>query len=276
MSAADAGAARETGARRRRLGKLRPVPLFLVLAGLGAAHAFWVEPAWIEVTRHEVAAKLAAPLRVAHLSDLHARGLGRRERSWLAAVERERPDAVVITGDFFVDAASNDGAFDVMRRLHAPLGVWAVMGNWEHWRPAGRLRERLVEAGVRLLVNESARLRDDAWLVGLDDELGGAPDPNGALAGVPAGAFALALIHSPAGFEAIAGRVPVALAGHTHGGQIRLPLLGAPWTPPGSGAYVAGWYEREGSRLYVSRGLGNSVIDARFWCRPEVALLTFR
>ncbi len=77
----------------------------------------------------------------------------------------------------------------------------------------------------------------------------------------------------------IAPRLDLAFAGHTHGGQVRLPLIGALWTPPGSGRYVAGWYsmsEAPRARMYVSRGVGTSVLPVRFLCRPEVALITLQ
>ena len=125
--------------------------------------------------------------------------------------------------------------------------------------------------GARLLSNEVHELRPGVWLAGFDDVYS---DPNaGALGQIPSGAFVIALFHSPTYFDAIAGRVDLALAGHTHGGQVRLPFV-SPWLPPGSGRYVAGWYEAGGSKLYVSRGIGTSMLPLRFRCRPELALIT--
>jgi hypothetical protein len=83
----------------------------------------------------------------------------------------------------------------------------------------------------------------------------------------------LALFHSPDLFDAVAPKVDLALAGHTHGGQVSLPLLGPPWLPPGSGAYVDGWYQRGAARMHVSRGVGTSILPVRFLCRPEVAVV---
>lgn len=91
---------------------------------------------------------------------------------------------------------------------------------------------------------------------------------------MPADAFRLAVFHSPATFDDIAGKIPVALAGHTHGGQVRIPLLPPIWLPYGSGDYVDGWYEKNGSRMYVTRGVGVSILPVRFLCRPEVAFIT--
>jgi hypothetical protein len=272
-------------APERRLARRGPA---LVLAGgaLLAAYAALVEPFWVELTRHEVEAPVRAPVTVAHLTDLHTHGLGRRERAVVALLERERPDLVVVTGDSVVngdpfapplglaDDPSYRAAGEVLARLRAPLGVWAVRGNWENLRRVRDERAFYAAAGVRLLVNESARVRDDLWLVGLDDADSGVPDAVAAERGVPPGAARLTLLHSPAFFDSLPPSLPLALAGHTHGGQVRLPGLPPAWLPSGSGRYVAGWYARGETRMYVSRGVGTSTLPVRFACRPEVALLT--
>jgi uncharacterized protein len=258
----------------------------VLLAGfLAGAWGFGVEPDWIEVTRHHVTAPVDPPLRIAHLTDLHVRRVGRREEILLAHLEREKPDAIVITGDSVVDgdvfvterkrgdAFLHARAGELLKRLRAPLGVWAVRGNWENNRRLRDERAYYEAHGIRLLVNESRELCPGVWLAGLDDPLG-RPDIDTPLESIPRGAFAVALFHSPALFDAVAGRVPLALAGHTHGGQVRLPFLRPFWLPPHCGRYLEGWYEERGSRLYVSRGIGTSLLPVRFLCRPELAILT--
>jgi uncharacterized protein len=265
--------------RRRILLALAPMALALLL------YAWAVEPYWIEVTRHHVAAPLDAPLRIAHLSDLHLYGLGRRERKLLALLEREKPDVVVITGDSVIDGEllgprpewPDDDVYaraaQVFDRLQAPLGVWAVRGNWENVR---RVRDEgafYARHGIHLLVDEARQVRPGFWIVGFDD-IQAEPDLAAASRPIPAGAYVLALFHSPAWFDTVAGRFPLALAGHTHGGQARPPLVPVFWLPAGSGRYLEGWYEARGSRLYVSRGVGTSTLPVRFRCRPELAMIT--
>jgi uncharacterized protein len=130
-------------------------------------------------------------------------------------------------------------------------------------------------AGVRLLVNESAPVRDDFWLVGLDDADSGGPSVAQAEKDVPGDATRLTLIHSPSFFTRLPDSLPLALAGHTHGGQIRIPGLTPRWLPSGSGSFVSGWYANGKSRLYVSRGVGVAMLPVRFACRPELAVFTF-
>ena len=257
--------------------------LILVSGLLALLYAWAVEPYWIEVSRLTLVAPVSKPLKVAHLTDLHTFGLGRRERGMLSILDAERPDAILITGDSVIDGdlsgpplgladdPSYAHAAEVLRRLRAPLGVWSVRGNWEVARHVPNERAFFESNGVRFLSNEAAELRPGVWIAGLDD---GSPDPASASRQVPPGAFVIGLFHSPSNFDAIAGKWPLALAGHTHGGQVRLPLLPPFWLPEGSGRYVAGWYESRGSRLYVSRGIGTAMLPIRFLCRPELALMT--
>jgi hypothetical protein len=211
---------------------------------------------------------------MAHLTDIHARDVGRRERRLVEILDAEKPDLIVITGDTVVPDFTPEGLSDVLKQLHAPLGVWLVLGNWEHWQNAPMDEAFYATAGVHLMLNTGQRVRDDVWLAGFDDLPTGKPDLEAAFAGRPADMFTIALFHSPAYFDHVAGQCHLAFAGHTHGGQVRLPLLPPLWLPPGCGSYAAGWYERNGSRLYVSRGVGTSVVPVRFFCRPEVAFIT--
>ncbi len=250
--------------------RLRRAAAILVVVAL--ADAIIVEPRWVERTRVSIHAPLKSPLHVLHITDLHGSGLGTRERAVLRAIDEEKPDVVVLTGDT-VDSGTFQPYAAFLGALHAPLGVYAVAGNWEHWRPAADEDATWSAAGIVVLRNEARRLRDDVWVVGFDDSTAGSPDVERALASVPPGVATLALFHSPILFERLAGRVSVALAGHTHGGQVRLPLVPPLWLPQGSGRFVEGKYEDRGSMLYVSRGVGTSIAPVRFFCRPEVAVV---
>ena len=246
--------------------------VLVILAG--SLYGFWIEPYALEVTHHRVNAPIAGRLRIAHLTDLHTRGLGRLERKLLAALEAEKPDVIVITGDSISSGAMNyDKSAEVLRQLQAPLGVWVVRGNWEVWNPLRDERGYYQSIGVKLLVDETAIIRDDVRLVGLNDWSAGSRNPEAVFEKAPRGAFTIALFHSPILFDSVSGRCDLALAGHTHGGQVRVPPIGALWTPRGCGSYLAGWYERGDSRVYVSRGIGTSVLGVRMFCRPELAMI---
>ena len=237
-----------------------------------------IEPYRTQIAHYQVQGAVTAPLKIAQLSDLHTHGMGRRERQVIATLAAEKPDAIVITGD---SLAGYGGTYQedaqVYRQLHAPLGVWFVRGNWENdhpIRPIRREREFYEGAGVHFLLNSNAELRPDIWLIGLNDPSSGVVRLDEAMAGVPPAAYKIALFHAPGFFDDIAGKVNLVLAGHTHGGQVHIPFVHTFWLPKDCGSYLAGWYEKNGSKMYVNRGLGMSTLPVRFLCRPEVTIIT--
>lgn len=262
--------------RRRRRFSLALL-VFLAVIGAIGLDGLWIEPNWIEVTRSEIHGPVTAPLKIAHLSDIHTKGLGRRERRMLEILDEEKPDLIVVTGDTLAANAGNYAECrKVYEKLHAPLGVWVVRGNWENWRPVKHEHSFYESAGVHLLVNASQPVRKDVWILGLDDPFSGMARLDTALTGVPRNVFTIALFHSPFFFDLVAGQANLCLAGHTHGGQVRFPFLRPLWLPGGCGRYLEGWYEENGSRMYVSRGLGMSILPIRFLCRPELAIITVK
>ncbi|MEL6544349.1 MAG: metallophosphoesterase [Myxococcota bacterium] len=241
------------------------------LAGSGFVYARWIEPEWLVVTEHrETVAGLETPLRLAVVGDLHAERFGPFEQRVLDAIDNAQVDAVLVVGDLVTPSGLTEAANRFLGALDAPLGVFWVPGNHEHWALEGP-PEAFFNRGTPL-VNRAHRLRDDVWLVGVDDSLAGEPRPTLALPHTDP-SVRIAMLHSPAGVEALAGQVSVAFAGHTHGGQIRLPVLGALVLPPGSSRFDAGWFTVAGTRFFVTVGLGTSIARLRFLCRPEVAVV---
>lgn len=240
------------------------------------------EPHAFVVSRHRASLTgLRAPLRLVQLSDLHF-GRVHREgsvRRWLEAALRASPDLIVVTGDFLEDAfgfGRIDRLLEELRRLRAPLGVWAVVGNHD-LHAAGRARrpalERALEsAGVRLLVNRGERVRPDLFLAGVDDLWLGRPDVEAALEEAGEGATVL-LSHNPDLLPRVPEWVALTLCGHTHGGQVVVPLLGAVHTGSSYGQRFAAGFVRGPARGFVSRGLGTTTLPVRFLCRPEVVVL---
>jgi predicted MPP superfamily phosphohydrolase len=250
------------------------IGLLLLIGFLLPGYAFFIEPFWLEVTHYQVYAPIYH-LKIAHLSDLHISQIGKLEKSVEQTLRKEAPDLIVITGDVFSGSDETQIVRTFISQLDAPLGVWMVDGNWDHWTlPDAGLRNLARTSDAVLLRNQNRRVREDLWLVGLDDALAGKPELEPAFLGVPKNAPCIALFHSPEFFPKIEGRCFLNLAGHTHGGQIRLPGLGPLWLPPGSGRYIAGWYGTDASKLYVSKGVGTSLLRARLFARPEIAIFT--
>lgn len=245
----------------------------LLLAVPSVAYPFLIEPSWLEVTHHRANLQIATPVRIALLSDLHLPGARGLRESVPAALREEKVDLILVAGDLVDPHGDRAAVTAFLASLpRAPLGTYVVPGNWEYWALGGTATTSLDLGGARWLVNQPILLRPDLTLIGLDDELAGHPRVKQALAGTSTIGARLAVLHSPSGAAAIDGQVDLVLAGHTHGGQVRLPGLGALFLPPGSDGYEAGWYQRGRTPLYVSRGLGMSVLPVRLYCRPELAI----
>jgi len=241
-------------------------------AGVCLAYGFFVEPEWIEISRHVVEAPLSRSIRIAHLTDLHVRSIRRREEKLLGLLAQERPDLIVITGDSISgneDYAPVDAFFD---RLRAPLGVYIIEGNWERWHPRPPEYPARDRGDLHFLKNAIAVPTPGLSILGFVDGLNEMKEDTLPPKWPLGTKFRIGLLHSPADFDRIAPDFDLVLAGHTHGGQIRLPFLPPVFLPHGSGKYLAGWYDASAARMYVSRGIGNSLIEARFFARPEFAI----
>lgn len=261
----------------------------LVITGLWAAlvSAFFIEPGRIEVTHHDMRRQRDEPgLRLVQLADLHLQAIGNHEKSLVNQVKALRPDLVVLTGDM-IDRAD---ALPLLRAIVEDLGpipLLAVPGNWEHWSGLDFTDLRAAierRQGNQLLLNGQSSFTKGTrtmQLIGLDDFTGGNPDP-GLLERVVSLHKGLAttviLQHSPGFFDVSEvrrgmglGRFTLCLSGHTHGGQVKIGGW-SPFNPVGSGRFVAGFYDIPGGKLYVSRGVGMSIISARLGSRPEIAV----
>lgn len=268
--------------RRRFLGAAAGV---VAAAGLG--DSFLREPTAIDVTRHDLPVPGLDPrlagLRLACVTDVHlSNGPSGAARAALATLARERPDVVVLVGDICNQRSDLADLAVWSRDARGTLATFATLGNWEHDAWIDRVTAERVYGGVgvELLYNSSTRvLRGGAELtiVGIDDPVVGTPDVAAAVHGIDAADPAIWIVHAPGYVDTLPGdrfpRPAAILTGHTHGGQIRLPFY-TPYTPSGSGRFVAGWYRDTLAPMYVSRGIGTVTIPARFCCLPELPIFT--
>ena len=269
----------------------------LVAGACLAAWTFWLEPASTVVRR----VGLAVPgwrgehrgLKVALLTDLHVgaphMSLGRL-RDVVGRVNGESPDLVVITGDFVIGGKDHEGGVlggtfvepepiaEELKSLTAPLGVYAVLGNHDWWYDGERVARALRGAGLSVLENEAVRIERGGrafWLAGVADMWTRTPDVEGALRRAGADDPVILFTHNPDIFPEVPARVSLTLAGHTHGGQVNLPIVGRLVVPSTFGQRYAFGHVVEGARhLYVSGGVGTSIIPARFRVPPEAVVIT--
>jgi predicted MPP superfamily phosphohydrolase len=255
-----------------------------VVAAIGS-DGWLIEPNRIIVTSHSLAeSKGGSTTRIVQLTDLHLHDVGHHVRAVAAQTNALRPDLIALTGDSVDRRDALPLLAEFLELLPSETPKVATLGNWEHWAgvDASELRSLYDRYHCRLLVNESATftLRGRSFsFTGLDDLVGGAPNLVAATrGGSPGDATRILIQHCPAFRDAPALREPNAgapfrlmLSGHTHGGQIA-PFGRALYRPQGSGRYVSGWY-RDADRvpMYVSRGIGTSVVPIRLGAVPEIA-----
>jgi predicted MPP superfamily phosphohydrolase len=293
-----------------RRGLLR-LPVGFAIAGLGAGfYSVVVEPNFLlNVTRYRVTPKdwpKSLRLRIAVITDLHAC------EPWMPAARIRKiarlanalePDMTVLLGDFAAGTHLVTGAVppqqwaEALSELKAPLGVHAVLGNHDWWHgplvedmPDGarETRRALGHMGARVYENDALRLTKDGqpfWLLGLGDQMAdymgerigwrGHDDLDGTLARVTDNAPAILMAHEPFVFDRAPARIALTLAGHTHGGQVNLPILGpiaAKWRWKSNLIY--GHYVANDRHLVISGGLGESVLPLRFMRPPEIVEVT--
>jgi len=268
------------------------------LVGLAAAgtvgYATAIEPDELVTTTYRIAPPgwRSGRLRIAVIADLHAGGPNMTLKHVSRTVDRTNalmPDVVVLLGDYvathrFVTERVPDAAWAAeFARLTAPLGVWAILGNHDWWHDLDGVRAALAKVGIPVLENRALLLGEGKrrfWLAGLGDQLAyrlghgtfrGVDDLDATLAQVTTDDAVVLLVHEPDIFPRVPDRVALTLAGHTHGGQIRIPIIWPNLVPSHFGARFAyGHIVETGRHMVVSGGLGTSVVPVRLGVPPEI------
>ena len=226
-------------------------------------------------------------LKIAVLSDLHIGGWcidDKKLRLIVARTNELQPDMTVMLGDYM----TGDGTFrhrvepavfgPVLKELRAPLGVYSVLGNHDWWWDGLRVRRGLEANGIKVLDDEVVEVTGrgrSLWLAGLADLWTRPQNIGRTIAKIPQDQTVIALTHNPDIFPRLPLRVPLLLAGHTHAAQIYFPILG-PIVQPSNHGYIRGHYFENNHHLFVTTGIGTSIIPIRFGVTPEIVLLTIK
>ena len=193
-----------------------------------------------------------------------------------------QPDLVILAGDFvWHDVEAVFDLVPVLSRLNSTAGTFAVLGNHDHRKGPQIVTQALNQAGIRLLTNDGIILQrgnDSIYLAGIDSAWGGAPEPDAAWQNRRGDLATIVAVHEPDYIKDLVVRFPVdlQLSGHSHGGQVRLPIVGPLILPPMGLVYDMGLYRVGEAQVYTTRGIGTIHINARFNCPPEVTALTLQ
>ncbi len=282
---------------------------FSIAALLGGTAAFaagliysLIEPHRLQVRRFDVAMenlpREVDGLRIAQLSDLHFSAITGESvvRRTVELCNAEKPDVIVLTGDY-ISRRNSYSSFTLASRwardemhyaqemarvvadLRAPEGIFAVPGNHDHWNGnCAAIMNLLRAGGVQVLINQNTRLRGVLPLIGLDDLRAGRPNIEAACEGISPDAAQIFLSHNPRVFLPLAERNCFLICGHTHGGQVHLPLTGLRRRPRDMrfSPWHQGWYRWKNAQMFISVGVGSVHFPMRYHCPPEIVVYTLK
>ena len=271
--------------------------LFLILIFAAAAalalDGFWLEPSSLRLARYDIPlnAPLLKGLKIAVISDLHAGSPyidAAKIDKVVAMTNAAEPDLVLLTGDFVIHGIPGGHHMAIediaahLKALRAPLGVYAVLGNHDHGENGEHIAGVLTRAGIPDFENAHMVIptaKGPLTLINVGDYHSGQAHPPRAVKGLAPDIQAICFTHSPDAFPIMPRICALTVAGHTHGGQVRLPFLERPAVGIASmygQRYAIGIIRERGMTMFVSSGIGTSILPVRFGVPPEISFLTIR
>lgn len=240
--------------------------MFFGVPGAAFADSYWIEPEWLKVRKISLANGKPTH-RFVHFTDLHYKGDRKYLESVVAEINKALPDFVCMTGDIIEDSSFLTEALAILSKIKSPL--YGTPGNHDYWSNANfdEIGETFSKTGGAWLVHSQTTTRDGKiTLHGGGEKLPLNFQPDAKTKNI-------ALLHYPEWVERLApNRFDAVLAGHSHGGQVRIPFYGPIAVPYNTGKYDLGLFQTMAGPLYVSSGIGWFFADIRFRCRPEIVV----
>ncbi len=260
--------------------------IILILIALLLVDAFLIEPNFVATTKLDInSPKIPLELtgfKIVQISDLHIKGNGLRESQTISAIQSISPDLLVISGDFCEKKEELPEVKIFLDHLRQKFSgqIIATLGNWDFWMgDMDALVELLKQYDIQVLRNENIyieRGQDFINLVGVDDPYTEHDNLEDATARVNFDKFTVLVAHAPDIVNHVKDmQFDLILTGHTHGGQIFLPIISSKITPTNT-KYIRGMYDTEFGKLYVNRGIGTSVTPIRLFSLPEITVFTLK
>ncbi|MCE7992912.1 MAG: metallophosphoesterase [Roseivirga sp.] len=251
----------------------------LATIGLIVLDTLWFEKYVIDWNYYDISKPGRDKVRIVQISDLHMDKLRSFHKSIARKINQKKPDLLFITGDSVDKTEKIDALSEFLALIDHSIPKYAITGNWEYWGEVDllKLTQTYAQHNCRLLINEheSVAIRNRKLsIIGIDDLVGGEADFRTAIQDLDTTDTHIVLSHCPQHRDIIAQEkgalhIDLVLSGHTHGGQIT--LLGiVPFKPQGSGRYLKGWYQDAEPKMYISKGIGTSILPIRFGARAEM------
>ncbi len=257
--------------------------LFILLL-LSIIWGFFIEPELICVKKYKIKNNDLKGVRIVFTSDFHIKPRQKnRLKRIVKLINKQKPDIALSTGDFVNGYKPSktlpiENISEQLSNIKTKYGFYTVLGNHDWWQNGAHIRETLEKHNITVLENSSKRIKinnKNITIAGLEDLQTRVPDINKTLRHSDATTTIL-LTHNPDPFFNIKTNVFLTLAGHNHGGQVQIPLWGALIVPSASGTkYANGFFKVNKNILIVTKGLGNSIMNVRFCCPPEIVVIDF-
>lgn len=255
-----------------------------VLASMGLIliDSFWIEKYIIDWNYYDISKSDNNKVKIIQISDLHFNELKYSHRYIAKKINSIQPDLIFITGDSVDKTEKIDLLNEFLTLIDKSIKKFAITGNWEYWGNVDLVQLKTIfnKNNCDLLINEhrtiSIRNREIS-VIGIDDLVGGNANFLKAIEGLKESKTNIVLSHCPQHRDVIEKQkgdlnIDIVFSGHTHGGQISFFGF-APFKPPGSGKYLKGWYKESAPKMYVSKGIGTSILPVRFGARAEMVVM---
>lgn len=254
----------------------------LAAIGLVLLDSLWFERYFIDWNFFNLAKDQDKKIKIIQISDLHLDSLRSFHRSIARKINEQDPDLILFTGDSIDNPEKLETLDEFLKLIHHSIRKFAILGNWEYWGGVdlSKLNDVYNQNNCELLVNQNSSLfirNREISIIGVDDLVGGNADFDQAVKDLRSTDTNVVLAHCPKYRDVISRekgklKIDLVLSGHTHGGQVN--FLGfVPFKPQGSGNYLKGWYKNTEPKMYVSKGIGTSILPVRFGSRAECVVM---
>jgi len=258
------------------------LPIFFIF--ILALYSFFIEPNTLMVKHYKLQNKDLSGLKIVFASDFHVKPYQeKRLKQVVDLINNENPDIVLSVGDFVSGHSENmtmpiDKIVSELKNVKSKYGFYTTLGNHDWWINGDEITDVLLKNGIKVLANSNAKLNINGktiYIAGVEDKATRLPDINKALE--DAKNPIILLSHSPDVLKKVPQNVDLTLSGHVHGGQVRLPFLGAIIVPSEYGdKYSYGLIKENNKKMIITSGIGTSILNIRFNCKPEIVVIEFK